>query len=142
MTLLDAFALVALLLDEQAAEDVEGLLRDDECAVPAINLAEAIDVLIRVHGVPAADVRVGLDPLLGGTVHVVAQGEADAWRAAELRSTHYHRRLAPLSIADCLLLAAARPGDRVATADPPLAHVARAEGIAVAPLPDSTGVHP
>lgn len=139
MTLLDAYGLVALLADEPAADEVERLLRSDECAVPAVNLAEAIDVLTRVHGVPGADVRAGLDPLLGEVVRVVAQGEAAAWRAAELRSKHYRRRLAPVSLADCLLLAAAGPDDTVATADPHVAHVARSEGIALVPLPDTAG---
>lgn len=50
----DAFALIALLRDEPAAGEVEGLLRRGEAAVTAINLAEALDVLERVDGVPRA----------------------------------------------------------------------------------------
>jgi rRNA-processing protein FCF1 len=55
----------------------------------------------------------------------------------------YHRTRAPLSLADCLLLAAARGAQAiVATADRPLAGAARAEGIEVAALPDSRGRRP
>ena len=47
----------------------------------------------------------------------------------------------PLSLADCVLLAAAS-GASLATADPPLARAARAERIEVHPLQDSRGRRP
>jgi uncharacterized protein with PIN domain len=142
LILLDAYALVALAADEPAAGDVEGLLRAGESAVTSINLAEAVDVTQRVRGLPPEDVRAALDPLLGEVVSVVAQGGGEGWRAAELRLRHYDRRTNPLSLADCFLLAAAGPDDRIATSDPPLAAAARAEAIGVIPLPDSSGRRP
>ena len=142
MTFLDAFAIVALLLDEPAAEDVSRTLRDDACSIPAVNLAEALDVLQRRHGVDRADIAVALDPLLAAGLDVFAQDGRAASRAADLRQRYYDRRSAAVSLADCLLLAAAEPGDRIATADPPVATIARLESIDVVALPDSTGARP
>lgn len=67
---------------------------------------------------------------------------SDAWRAADIRMRYYDRRTNPLSLADCLLLASVEPTDELATADPAIAAVARAEGTRLVPLPDSTGALP
>jgi predicted nucleic acid-binding protein len=139
LILLDAYALVALVLDEPAADEVERLLRDADSAVSVINLAEAIDVLQRVRGLSPEGVRATIEPLLGTAVQVSAHEEPNAWRAADLRLRHYNRKTSQLSLADCFLLAAAGPADSVATADPPLAAAARSEAIEVVPLPDSAG---
>jgi PIN domain nuclease of toxin-antitoxin system len=142
VTLLDAYALVALLADEPAAGEVEELLYTGGAGVAVVNLAEAIDVSARVHGIPAAELRASLEPLLGTAVAVVVQDESAAWRAAGLRRRYYDRRSCPLSLADCLLLASAGADDAVATADPAVCSVARCEGFSVVPLPDSTGARP
>ena len=142
MTFLDAYALVALLGDEPAASEVEVILHTGEAGITVVNLAEAIDVTSRVHGIPQEEVEAALVPLLGEALAVVIQDEAAAWRAAELRQTHYQRRSSALSLADCLLLAAVRDGDELATADPGVARVARGEGCRVVALPDSTGTRP
>lgn len=144
MTLLDAYALVALVVDEPAAEEVETLLRAGDSVVVTANLAEAIDVAHRVHGRALEDVRAALEPLfLANAVSALASEEPDAWLAAEVRARYYDRRNRALSLADCFLLAHALVAhDRIATADPPVAEVARAEGIGVVALPDSTGVRP
>jgi PIN domain nuclease of toxin-antitoxin system len=142
VTLLDAYALVALLADEPAAVEVERILRTGDAAVTVVNLAEAIDVTSRVHRVAENDIRTALEPLLGTAVAVVAQGEAAAWCAAELRRHYYERRSTPLSLADCLLLAAIGDADEVATADPAVSQVARSEGRRVVALPDSAGTRP
>jgi predicted nucleic acid-binding protein len=141
---LDAYALVALVADEPAAGEVEAILRGGGCRVVVVNLAEAIDICGRVHGLPGDEVRRALEPLfLGGILEAAASGEEDAWSAARIRGTHYDRRDRQLSLADCLLLAhATRTGDRIATADPPLASVGRMEGCEVIALPDSSGVRP
>jgi predicted nucleic acid-binding protein len=139
LILLDAYALVALAADEPAAAEVERLLRGGETRVTAANLAEAVDVTQRVLQVPPEDVRTVFEPLVGDVVGVIAQGEADAWRAADLRLRHYDRRTSPLSLSDCLLLAAAGQDDGIATSDAPVAAAARAEGIEVVPLPDGAG---
>lgn len=144
MTVLDAYALVAFVADEPAADEVETLLRRDDARVAPVNLAEAVDVAGRVRGVPAEDVHGALDPLLlGGSLAVTASGEREAWLAAELRTRHYDRKDRALSIADCFLLAhAVADGDAIATSDPPLATAARAEEVEVIALPDSSGARP
>jgi PIN domain nuclease of toxin-antitoxin system len=141
--LLDAFALIALLRDEPAADEVETILRRGEAAMSAVNLAEALDVLQRVDGVD----RTRLDALTGPLIHeslaLLAVEERTARDGADIRARRHHRTRAPLSLADCLLLAAARGAQAVvATADRPLAGAARAEGIEVAALPDGRGRRP
>lgn len=139
--LLDAFALIALLRDEPAAGEVEALLRRGEAAVTAINLAEALDVLERVDAVPRARLDELTGPLVAESVGLVEVDERLARDSASLRARHYHRTRSPLSLADCVLLAAAS-GASLATADPPLARAARAERIEIHPLQDSRGRRP
>lgn len=144
MILLDAFALVALLVDEPAAAEVDALLRGSDCAVTAVNLAETLDVGVRVLGRDPEVLSAKLLQLRGSVLGLVEVGEDEAREAARLRWTHdHHRRTAALSLADCLLLAGARlRGAAVATSDPPLAAAARRESLAVVALPGSTGTRP
>jgi PIN domain nuclease of toxin-antitoxin system len=143
LILLDAYALIALLRDEPAADEVEGLLRGGDCAVSVVNLAESIDVSCRVHHLALEDVRNALTPLiLAGQVRPLVPDERSAWKAAELRNAYYQRKSCELSLADCFLLSAALPGDKIATADAPAARVARLEEIEVIALPDSEGARP
>jgi predicted nucleic acid-binding protein len=143
LILLDAYALIALLGEEPAAGEVEELLRGGDCVANVVNLAEAIDVSCRVHNLPHAEVRDALGALiLGGQVHVTVPDDESAWRAVELRQTYYAKKTCELSLADCFLIGAATPADQIATADKPVAHVARSEGIQVTPLPDSSGSRP
>ena len=77
------------------------------------------------------------------TLSVVNIGEAEARRAALIRISRYHRRDAPLSLADCLLLGTALVlRAAVANSDVPLARCARSEGLEVIALRDSTGKRP
>lgn len=141
--LLDAFALIALLRDEPAADEVEAILRRGEAAMSAVNLAEALDVLQRVDGVDRARLDALTGPLIRESLALLAVEERTARDGADIRARRYHRTRAPLSLADCLLLAAARGAQAVvATADRPLASAARAEEIEVAALPDSRGRRP
>jgi uncharacterized protein with PIN domain len=144
VTFLDAYALVALVGDEPAAEEVQGLLREGEARVVIVNLAEAVDISQRVHDLSAEEVRRALEPLLlAGVVSAAISGEAQAWLAAELRVRHFDRKTSALSMADCFLLAhALTEGGPIATSDPPLAAVARGEGLEVVGLPDSSGKRP
>ncbi|MDQ2984332.1 MAG: PIN domain-containing protein [Actinomycetota bacterium] len=144
MTFLDAYALVALMADEPAAEEVEAILRKGETRVVIVNLAEAMDISQRVSGLPNEEVRTALEPLLlSDTLAVAVSDEPEAWLAAELRSKHYDRKTCALSMADCFLLAHGLTEDRsIATADPPLAAVARKEGLEVVALPDTAGSRP
>jgi PIN domain nuclease of toxin-antitoxin system len=140
VTLLDAYALVALLADEPAAEDVHELLLEGQVAISAVNLAESLDVARRTYRVTEADISSDLDPLIARrALAVIAARESTARRAASLRHAHYRRRGLEISLADCFLVASAEPGDRIATADPGVIEVGRREGIELIPLPDSTG---
>jgi predicted nucleic acid-binding protein len=61
-------------------------------------------------------------------------------RAGLLRAGHYHRKNRAVSLADCVAAETARPaGSLLATADPHLLDMCRAEGIAVIPLRDTSG---
>jgi uncharacterized protein with PIN domain len=144
VTLLDAYALVALAADEPAAGEVESLLRRGHARVVIANLAEAIDILQRIHGLASDEVRAVLEPLLlADALSGVASEAPEAWLASELRARHYDRKTRALSLADCFLLAHALADEGpIATADPPLAAAARLEGLRVIALPDSAGIRP
>jgi predicted nucleic acid-binding protein len=65
------------------------------------------------------------------------------WLATSLRAEHHHREITPISLADCICIATAVTLETdLATVDPPQARVARAAGVEVIALPDSTGVLP
>ena len=145
MTFLDSYALVALVAEEPAAGEVEQLLRETgPTRVVTVNLAEAIDISQRIHGLSSDEVREALEPLfLSRTLTGVPSDENDAWLAAALRSKHYHRKDCALSIADCFLIAhALSSDDEIATSDPPVASVSRTEGVGIVALPDSAGNRP
>jgi uncharacterized protein with PIN domain len=144
VTLLDAYALVALVADEPAADEVEAILRAGGVTVVVANLAEAVDVLQRVHDLPPDAVRDALEPLLLANVLLAAVSDGThAWSAATIRAEHYDRKTRALSMADCFLLAhGLAEAETVATTDPAIAAVARALGVTVTGLPDSQGKRP
>jgi uncharacterized protein with PIN domain len=133
--LLDAFALIALLADEPAADAVEALLRSGEAAMTAVNLAEALDVLQRVQGISSERLGTVTTTLVDERMRLVPVEAQIARNAADIRARHYHRTRAPLSLADCILLAATGESNALATADGPLIRVAEAEGLQVRALP-------
>ncbi|HZL48785.1 MAG TPA: PIN domain-containing protein [Solirubrobacteraceae bacterium] len=133
--LLDAFALIALLAEEPAADAVEALLRSGDAAITAVNLAEALDVLQRVQGIPRERLQTVTMPLVGERMKLLPIDERIARDAADIRARRYHRTRAPLSLADCILLAATGESDTLATADRPLIRVAEAEHVQVKTLP-------
>lgn len=133
--LLDAFALIALLAEEPAADEVEALIRRGEAAITAINLAEALDVLQRVQGIPRERLQTLTTPLVGERMTLVGIDERIARDAADIRARHYHRTRMPISLADCILIAATGESDTLATADGPLIRVAEAEKVQVRSLP-------
>jgi predicted nucleic acid-binding protein len=60
-----------------------------------------------------------------------------------LRVKYFNKKASALSMADCFLLAhALTDGGPIATSDPPIAAVARGEGVDVVGLPDSSGKRP
>ena len=125
--LLDAFALIALLADEPAADEVERLLRRGEVAMTGVNLAEALDVLQRVEGIPRKRLDELTEPLIRERMTLIPIDRLVAADAADIRARRYHRTRAPVSLADCILLAATGEADTLATADGPLLRVAAAE---------------
>jgi predicted nucleic acid-binding protein len=135
VTLLDAYALVAFLVGGPASAQVRAVLREGGAAVASANLAETLDVSQRVHRVPISRAMEIIDPLLGDVVTVVPLDVVIARAAAEMRSRHYHRSTRPISLADAVLLASAKAGDRIATADPDVLAVAEIEGIGTIALP-------
>jgi predicted nucleic acid-binding protein len=66
-----------------------------------------------------------------------------AIEAGRIRAHRYHREHAAISLADCMAAAAALAARQpLATADPALAKVVRAEGGDIHPLPGSKGRRP
>jgi ribonuclease VapC len=138
--LLDAYALIALLAEEPAAEEVSQLIAQEPTAVAAPNLAEAADRLGRGYEISVARTRAAVESLEQSIdLHVRAVERSHAWRAAELRVAHYHRTRRALSLGDCLLLAIAGGEDRVATSDPFVLATAGEEQIEWIALPDTRG---
>jgi PIN domain nuclease of toxin-antitoxin system len=133
-TVLDAYALIALLLDEPAAEEVAQVLRSGEAAVTSVNYGEVLDRLVRARRIPEPRVRAALEPLLDGSLRRIDVGFALVESAVRLRAEHYHRERMPLSLADCICIAAAGADGKVATADAAMLAVAGAEGVGTVPL--------
>ena len=73
--------------------------------------------------------------VVGDVLTAIPLDTASASRAAGIRATHYHRADRPISLADAVLVASAKPADRIATADPDVLFVAEAEGIRTITLP-------
>lgn len=142
MTLLDASALLSLLLGQPAEAEVLALLRRGDCAIPAPCIGEVVDRLMRKRRVESAAVTERLGPLLDEVISVVETDRQIAWRAGELRAEHYDREESDLSQVDCLLLATADAGDEIASSDESMLRVAGRIGVGAIPLPDSSGSRP
>jgi len=136
MTLLDAYALVAFLVGGPATPQVRAILREGDAAVATANLAEALDVSERVHGLPISRAMEIIEPLFEGPLAVIDLDLDLARRAAEIRVKHYHRSTRPISLADAVLIASVEADDRIATADPDVLAVAETEGIESLTLPE------
>ncbi len=131
-TVLDAYALIALLHDEPAASDVERLIASRDASMSTVNLAEAGQWMLRHATTTSSELR----ELVGSLpISLIPYTHEHAWRSAELRMSHYRKRDSAVSLADCCLVAVATPADRVATADPAVLRMAEAEGIATVELP-------
>lgn len=138
MTLLDAFAVLALLKDEPAAAEVDALVRAGDSRLTVLGVAEVIDHLVRLVRLDEDEAVLDLAQL--GLQTPVEVDESLALRAALLRARRYHRRSCAVSLADCVAAEAARATGRpLATADSHLLDVCADEGISIVPLLDSTG---
>ena len=142
MTALDAYAVVAYLRDELAASAVEPLI-EQPTVLSALNLAEVMDRMIRLYGWPAEQVRSTLAVLERAGMRVLPLTDELAVSAGSLRARHYEKKNRAVSMADCVGAATAlREKVPMATSDPALVAVMRAEGGEVVPLPDSRGSMP
>jgi predicted nucleic acid-binding protein len=135
VTLLDAYALIAYVVGGPAQEKVKAILREGSTAVATANLVEIFDVAERVHGLPVPRASEAIEDLFAASLSVVHLDEHLARRAGELRVEYYHRSRSPLSLADVILIASARDGDRIATADPDVLATASSLGIETVELP-------
>jgi PIN domain nuclease of toxin-antitoxin system len=140
MTVLDAYAVLALFRGEPAAGPVRELLESDaDSSLTVLGVAEVLDHLVRLAGV--TDEEAVLDVAQLGLAEPRALDAAAAMQAGLLRARHYHRRDRAVSLADCVAAATAQAWHRpLATADPHLLALCVDEGIAVLALPDSSGV--
>ena len=85
MIYLDASALLALLLDEPAAQDVESLLREGDLYITSANYAEVIDQATRVQEKGIAELTQALDPLVAKEILRIGSISPDRtprWRVA------------------------------------------------------------
>lgn len=138
MTVLDAYAVIAYLRDEPAAEHVRTLLAAGDAALTAVGLAEVLDHLVRLANAEEDDVVLDLAQL--GLIDAIAVEARTGNAAGRLRAHHYHRIRCPVSMADCIAAETARATRRpLATADPDLLDVCLAEHIEIIPLPGSDG---
>jgi PIN domain nuclease of toxin-antitoxin system len=128
VTVFDADALLAFLLDEPGAAMVEERIREagDDACISSVNLVEVVDKLIRVIGQSEERVADTMDWLMaGGLLFMPTDGDMGRL-AGELRARHYRRRDSDLSHADCMALSTAMSlGRPLATSDPALAAAAR-----------------
>lgn len=139
MTVLDAYAVLAYLRDEAAAEPVTELLRAPT-VLSSVNAAEVIDQLVRVYGRDPDDVHADLAVLSHTGMHLSPVPADVGMAAGRLRARHYHREQMAVSLADCVAAATALGAGRpLATADAALATMIRAEGGTLHALPDSAG---
>lgn len=142
MTVLDAFAVVALLRGEPAADLVAEIARSPT-TLTAVNAAEVLDRLVRRCGRNVDDVEMDLQLLRVSGTEMVPVTVALGLEAGRLRTRHQERDEASISLADCIAAAMAPDlGQPIAMADRALAAMVRAEGGAVTALPDSEGQMP
>ena len=136
MIVLDSFAVLALLKDESATEQL--VESDEDVALTALGVSEVLDHLVRLAGAEEDEAVLDLAQLGLSSPSPVEVGVA--MRSGLLRARHYHRTNRSMSLADCVAAETARSADaRLASADPHLLDLCRDEGIVVIPLPDTAG---
>jgi predicted nucleic acid-binding protein len=145
MAIFDAAPLVAVLLGEPGGFVSGRMLADDTGghAVCGLNAAEVLDGVTRLSGESAEEVVAKMQIWFDAGLRCIPLGWDRARRAAELRSVHYHRTRCAVSLADCGAIALAEQlNDALVTSDSAMLRVARAEAVAVLPVPDSSGRTP
>jgi predicted nucleic acid-binding protein len=138
VTVLDAYAVIAFLRDEPAAEHVRPLIEAGDGALTAVGLAEVLDHLARLARADEDDAVLDLAQL--GLIDAIAVDASTGNAGGRLRARRYHRTRCPISMADCIAAETARTSRRpLATADPDLLDVCHAERIEIIALPGSDG---
>jgi ribonuclease VapC len=128
---LDASAVLSLLLGEPSAAEIGPLLRSGPSALLAVNRGEVVRVLVGRGAAPSL-VRAVLDDLEIGDVAQVPLDPRTADLAGVMRARRHRRRDGPISFPDCCAVAYAKLVKGVlATCDDALAAVAAAEGVEV-----------
>jgi PIN domain nuclease of toxin-antitoxin system len=142
VTVLDAYAVIAYLRGEPSADEVAELLLGPTI-LTSVNAAEVLDQMVRVYGCDPDAVEADLALLSHAGMTVQAVTHELGMEAGRIRARRCHRDRVAVSLADCLAASAALAARQpLATADPALAAVVRAEGGDVHPLPDSKGSRP
>lgn len=105
--------------------------------ITGVNLAEAMDRMIRVNGADRQELE---DDLVALGLTVSGVDAPMAFDAAALRAGHYHRSRRAVSIADCCAAALALDRDApLVTSDPALLGLVHDEGGRYVALPGSSG---
>ena len=134
MSVFDAQAIVALLRGEPTADHVATLMvrAGERAAIASPNIAEVIDVLVRINTRSTDEVLEKLDWLAAGGLETLPVDDGTARLAGVIHARRYHRTHRAVSMADCFALATALvQGDELVTGDKALARVAGEEGCGV-----------
>ena len=134
---IDALVVLAVVNDEPRSDEAAHILGGERCRISTVTVAEIVDVGLRL-GVPWDRVEDVVHEIDAG-MEVVPPDLATAARAGALRSRWHARKSSRVSLADCMIVATARAGDRIATSDSALARMARGEGLEVILLPGPRG---
>jgi PIN domain nuclease of toxin-antitoxin system len=138
VTVLDAFAVIALFRGEPASAQVQALIEAGGSALTTLGVAEVVDHLVRVVGAGEEDAVLDMAQL--GLDDPIELDEGTAIQGALLRARHYNRKTCQVSLEDCVVAGVARARHTAAaTSDPHLLGLCRDERIAVIALPDSSG---
>jgi predicted nucleic acid-binding protein len=142
MTVLDACAVIAYLRGEPSATEVADLLRGP-AILTSVNAAEVRDQMVRVFDADPDSLEADLALLCHAGLTVQAVTHELGLQAGRIRARRYHREHASVSLADCVAASAALASDSpLATSDPALADILRAEGGKIHPLSDRKGRRP
>ena len=120
-------------------DQVLSLIRQGNTAMTGANIAEVFDVGIRRKGFSPGRMTELVEPLFDGPIVCFPVNHGLARLAGLLRGDRYHRSKSRISLADAVLLAAARPSDKIATSDSGVIAIAAELGIETIELPPSSG---
>ena len=137
MIVLDACAVIAVFNDEPAAVEVAGYVRDG-AALTTVGIGEVFDTQIRRFNRSRHRTAANLTEL--GIHEPIVVDDDLGSRAGILRAAYYRLWGGQLSLADCIVAAAAKSlGAPLATSDARLLDMSYKEGIDVLPLLNSYG---